>query len=58
MTLHLVDLYLAEAGHLLDARQPSQQSSALIRENLLASIAAVNQVAAGFYRHWLHLAFA
>jgi GMP synthase (glutamine-hydrolysing) len=58
MTQHLVDLWLTEAGHLLDARQPSQQSSAFIRENLPARIAALNQVAAGFYRHWLHLAFA
>jgi GMP synthase (glutamine-hydrolysing) len=58
MTQHLVDLWLTEAGHLLDASQPSQQSSAFIRENLPARIAALNQVAAGFYRHWLHLAFA
>lgn len=57
MTTQLVDLWLTEAGHLLDVQQPSQQSVALIREQLPARVAALNQVAAGFYRHWLHVAF-
>lgn len=58
MTADLVDLWLTEAGYLLDASQPSQQSIAFMRENLGQRITQLNQVAEGFYRHWLHLAFA
>ncbi len=58
MTAELVDLWLTEAGYLLDASQPSQQSIAYMRENLGQRITQLNQVAEGFYRHWLHLAFA
>ena len=58
MTTQLVDLWLTEAGHVLDPRQASQQSIAFIREDLAARIASLNQVAAGFYRHWLNVAFA
>ncbi len=58
MTAELVDLWLTEAGHLLDASQPSQQSTAVMRENLPQRIAQLNQIAEGFYRHWLQLAFA
>lgn len=58
MTAELVDLWLTEAGYLLDASQPSQQSIAYMRENLGPRITQLNQVAEGFYRHWLRLAFA
>ncbi len=58
MTAELVDLWLTEAGYLLNASQPSQQSIAYMRENLGQRITQLNQVAEGFYRHWLHLAFA
>lgn len=57
MTAELVDLWLTEAGYLLDASQPSQQSIAFMRENLPQRISQLNHVAEGFYRHWLHLAF-
>lgn len=58
MTAQLVELWLTEAGHVLDDSQASQQSMAFIRKDLAARIAALNQVAEGFYRHWLQLAFA
>ena len=58
MTAELVDLWLTEAGYLLDASQPSQQSISFMRENLPQRIAQLNQVAEGFYRYWLQLAFA
>ncbi|MFZ3182588.1 MAG: type 1 glutamine amidotransferase [Pseudomonas sp.] len=57
MTEPLVDLWLTEAGHLLDASQASQQSQAFMRQDLSARVTTLNQVAAGFYRHWLRLAF-
>ena len=58
MTVELVEQWLSEAGYLLDERQASQQSIAFMRTNLAARIASLNQVAEGFYRHWLRLAFA
>lgn len=58
MTAELVDSWLTEAGYLLDDSQPSQQTIASMREQLAPRLAALNQVAEGFYRHWLQLAFA
>jgi GMP synthase (glutamine-hydrolysing) len=57
MTVKLVEEWLRDAWQLLDDRQPSQHSIAFMRESLAVRVAALNQVAAGFYRHWLQLAF-
>lgn len=56
MTEELVELWLDDWAHLLDASQPSQQSVAEMREGLSAKVSALNQVAEGFYVHWLELA--
>ncbi|WP_439888247.1 type 1 glutamine amidotransferase [Pseudomonas sp. MBLB4123] len=57
MTEDLVRLWLEDWAHLLDEHQPSQQSVAQMLDQLPARVAALNQVARGFYRHWLGLAF-
>ncbi|WP_282338323.1 type 1 glutamine amidotransferase [Pseudomonas sp. PS02288] len=56
MTEELVRLWVGDWGHLLDSRQPSQQSGAQMLENLSARVGALNRVADVFYRHWLKLA--
>lgn len=56
MTEELIELWLDDWAHLLDASQPSQQSIAAMRENLGDKVRALNQVAEGFYDHWLKLA--
>ncbi|MGQ7957385.1 type 1 glutamine amidotransferase [Pseudomonas sp. SP16.1] len=56
MTEELIELWLDDWAHLLDASQPSQQSIAEMRENLGDRVGALNQVAEGFYAHWLKLA--
>jgi GMP synthase-like glutamine amidotransferase len=58
MNEELVRLWLNDWSHLLDDSQPSQQSKAQMLEGLPSKAAALNQVAEGFYRHWLKLAFA
>ncbi|MDX1300675.1 MAG: GMP synthase, partial [Pseudomonas sp.] len=58
MNEELVRLWLNDWSHLLDDSQPSQQSKAQMLEELPGKVAALNQVAEGFYRHWLQLAFA
>ncbi len=57
MTEELVKLWLTDWGHLLDETQPSQQSSRKMLDDLPNKVAALNQVAEGFYRRWLQLAF-
>lgn len=56
MTEELVELWLDDWAHLLDASQPSQQSVAEMREGLNEKVSALNRVAEGFYAHWLELA--
>ncbi|HEY1029466.1 MAG TPA: type 1 glutamine amidotransferase [Pseudomonas sp.] len=56
MTEELIESWLADWAHLLDASQPSQQSIVEMRENLRDKVRALNQVAEGFYAHWLKLA--
>lgn len=56
MTEGLIDLWLDDWAHLLDASQPSQQSIAEMRDKLSDRVEALNQVAEGFYAHWLKLA--
>jgi GMP synthase (glutamine-hydrolysing) len=56
MTEALVREWLDDWHHLLDETQPSQQSRALMLDNLPAKVAELNRVAEGFYRHWLQLA--
>ena len=58
MTEALVRQWLGDWLHLLDERQPSQQSRAQMLDDLPGKIAALNQVAEGFYQHWLKLALA
>ena len=58
MTEALVRQWLGDWLHLLDERQPSQQSQAQMLDDLPGKIAALNQVAEGFYQHWLKLALA
>ena len=58
MNEELVRLWLNDWSHLLDDSQPSQQSKAQMLEDLPSKVAALNQVAEGFYQHWLKLAFA
>lgn len=55
MTEELVRQWLGDWSHLLDESQPSQQSLARMLEDLPARVQALNQVAEGFYRHWLRL---
>ena len=50
------ELWLDDWAHLLDASQPSQQSIAEMREGLSERVRLLNQVAEGFYAHWLKLA--
>ena len=56
MTEALIELWLDDWAHLLDASQPSQQSIAEMREGLSERVRLLNQVAEGFYAHWLKLA--
>lgn len=56
MTKELIELWLDDWAHLLDASQPSQQSIDEIREGLSEKVRLLNQVAEGFYAHWLKLA--
>lgn len=56
MTQALIELWLDDWAHLLDASQPSQQSIAEMRDDLGGKVRALNQVAEGFYAHWLKLA--
>ncbi|MGH8434056.1 MAG: type 1 glutamine amidotransferase [Pseudomonas sp.] len=58
MTEELVRLWLTDWAHLLDETQPSQQPRRQMLDDLTTKVAALNQVAEGFYRHWLKLAFA
>ncbi|AYC33245.1 type 1 glutamine amidotransferase [Pseudomonas cavernae] len=58
MTEELLRLWLTDWAHLLDETQSSQQSKTQMLSDLPAKVAALNQVAEGFYRHWLQLAFA
>ncbi|WP_332775438.1 type 1 glutamine amidotransferase [Polaromonas sp.] len=57
MTEELVQQWLDDWRHLLDERQPSQQSLVQMLAELPAKVRALNQVAEGFYRHWLRLAW-
>lgn len=56
MTEALIHHWLETAGHLLDDGQESQEERAVSISELPRKIAALNQVAEGFYRHWLALA--
>ncbi|MBH3339290.1 type 1 glutamine amidotransferase [Pseudomonas mendocina] len=56
MTEALIQRWLDDWAHLLDASQPSQQSIDEMRENLSENVRALNRVAEGFYAHWLKLA--
>ncbi|ATH82473.1 type 1 glutamine amidotransferase [Pseudomonas sp. KHPS1] len=56
MTEELIALWLDDWAHLLNASQPSQQSVAEMRERLGEKVRLLNQVAEGFYAHWLKLA--
>lgn len=58
MTEELVRLWLTDWAHLLDETQSSQQPRRQMLDDLPTKVAALNQVAEGFYRHWLKLAFA
>ncbi len=59
--LAVAELLEAAMGHLvgqlLDETQPSQQARTRMLGDLPARVAALNQVAEGFYRRWLELAF-
>ncbi|WP_165672708.1 type 1 glutamine amidotransferase [Metapseudomonas otitidis] len=57
MTEDLVRLWLTDWAHLLDETQPSQQPRQVMLDDLPRRVAELNQVAEGFYRHWLGLAF-
>lgn len=57
MTEELVRLWLTDWAHLLDETQPSQQPRQVMLDDLPRRVAELNQVAEGFYRHWLDLAF-
>ncbi|MFI8481056.1 type 1 glutamine amidotransferase [Pseudomonas sp. NPDC078700] len=56
MTEALVSQWLRDWSHLLDVSQPSQQSLEFMLDGLNHKVAALNQVAEGFYRHWLNKA--
>ena len=58
MTEALIEQWLTDWSHLLDPSQPSQQSLEQMRVHLAQKVKALNQVAEGFYRHWLKLALA
>ena len=49
--------WLQDWSHLLDETQASQQGLRQMLTDLPTRIASLNQVAEGFYRHWLGLAF-
>ncbi len=55
MTEELLRQWLGDWSHLLDDSQASQQSLAQMLDDLPARVRALNQVAEGFYRHWLGL---
>ena len=57
MSEALVQGWLRDWSHLLDETQASQQSQRAMLTDLASRVAALNQVAEGFYRHWLDLAF-
>lgn len=57
MSETLVQEWLRDWSHLLDETQASQQSPRAMLSDLPSRVAALNQVAEGFYRHWLQLAF-
>lgn len=57
MTEELVRNWLTDWAHLLDETQPSQQARARMLTDLPDKVRALNQVAEGFYRRWLDLAF-
>lgn len=54
MTQALVCNWLADWAHLLDASQASQQAVETMLDNLEGKVAMLNEVAEGFYRHWLN----
>ena len=56
MTEALIEQWLDDWSHLLDPSQPSQQAPDAMREHLIPKVRALNQVAEGFYAHWLALA--
>ncbi|WP_277372393.1 type 1 glutamine amidotransferase [Pseudomonas sp. AA-38] len=56
MTEALIEQWLDDWSHLLDPSQPSQQAPAVMREQITQKVKALNQVADGFYTHWLRLA--
>lgn len=55
MTEALVRDWLHDWSSLLDETQPSQQGVQQMLRDLPTRVAALNQVAEGFYRHWLDL---
>ena len=57
VTEELVRWWLQDWSHLLDETQASQQGLRQMLTDLPTRIASLNQVAEGFYRHWLGLAF-
>lgn len=57
MNEDLVRQWLQDWAHLLDERQPSQQSVVSMLDDLPRKVQALNQLAEGFYRHWLQMAF-
>lgn len=56
MTEELVNDWVNGFPEYLDPSQPSQESAAVMLDGLPQRVAAMNQVAEGFYRHWLKLA--
>ncbi|VXC38499.1 GMP synthase-Glutamine amidotransferase [Pseudomonas sp. 8Z] len=56
MTEALIEQWLTDWSHLLDPSQPSQQASNEMRAHLADKVAALHQVANGFYMRWLELA--
>jgi GMP synthase (glutamine-hydrolysing) len=56
MNQALLQEWLRDWSSMLDATQPSQQSKAQMLADVTAQVAQLNQLAAGFYRHWLQLA--
>ncbi len=56
MTEALIEDWLCNAGHLIDQSEASQECFADTRTDLARKVAAQQQAAAGFYRHWLALA--
>ncbi|OBY90382.1 GMP synthase [Pseudomonas sp. AU11447] len=56
MTEELVSDWVNGFPEYLDSSQPSQESAEVMLDGLPQRVAAMNQVAEGFYRHWLKLA--